>query len=126
MLRSRVLALATVLLTGSAAAAALLAGCGEAAGPTPAPAGPNPFLQPISAGKADTAYQNPDGVEVEVDLEGEVSAPSYRLPEAPAVLGQFALTDLRKREIMYLESLAEDSTSEERVEWQVDGSWITA
>ncbi len=87
----------------------------------------NPFLQDQSnSGKADTAYLNPDGIEVEVDLEGDVSAPAYRLLESPTFIGQFATTYLRKRGEFYLESLAEDSTSKDRVEWLVDGSWITA
>jgi len=88
---------------------------------------PNPFLEDMSnPGKEDTAYMNPDGIEVEVDLEGDVEAPSYRLYDAPAEVGQFALTYLRKRGEFYLESLAEDATSDQRVEWLVDGNWITA
>lgn len=86
----------------------------------------NPFLDDQSnTGKVDTAYQNPDGIEVEVDLEADVDAPSYSVFDAPAMLGQFAMTTLRKRGEFYLESLAEDSTSEERVEWLVGGQWIT-
>ena len=88
---------------------------------------PNPFLEDMSnPGKEDTGYLNPDGIEVEVDIEGDVEAPSYRLFEGPAELGQFAVTYLRNRREFYLESLAEDATSDERVEWLVDGSWITA
>lgn len=91
------------------------------------PAGPNPFLEDQSDdGKADTAYQNPDGIEVEVDLEADIQAPAWRRLEAPAFLGQFATTYLRKRGEFYLESLAEDATSKDRVEWLVDGTWITA
>ena len=87
----------------------------------------NPFLEDMSnPGKEDTGYLNPDGIEVEVDLEGDVEAPSYRLYDGPAELGQFAVTYLRNRREFYLESLAEDATSDERVEWLVDGSWITA
>jgi len=89
--------------------------------------GVNPFTEEIRlAGKTDTAYQNPDGIEVEVDLEADVEATSYRLAQAPAVLGQFASTWLRKRGEFYLESLAEDASSRDRVEWLVDGTWITA
>ncbi|MDY0062815.1 MAG: proprotein convertase P-domain-containing protein [Myxococcota bacterium] len=89
--------------------------------------GDNPFLADDGeAGKADTQYQNPDGIEVEVDLEADVEASAWALREAPAMLGQFALTYLRKRGEFYLESLAEDSTSDERVEWLVDGEWKTA
>lgn len=89
---------------------------------------PNPFLEDQSnRGKEDSAYMNPDGIEVEIDLEADVVVSStWRLPDAPADLGQFALTYLRKRGEFYLESLAEDASSNDRVEWLVDGSWITA
>ena len=88
--------------------------------------GINPFTQPMeNDGKADSAYLNPDGFEVEVDLEGDVTGPSYQLADGPAVLGQFALTYFRKREIMYLESLAEDASADDRVEWQVGTTWYT-
>ena len=87
----------------------------------------NPFLEDMSnGGKEDTGYLNPDGIEVEVDLEGDVEAPSFRLFEAPAEVGQFAMTYLRHRGQFYLEGLAEDATSDERVEWQVGGEWLTA
>ena len=90
-------------------------------------AGANPFLEdPSPSGKEDTFYLNPDGIEVEVDLEADVQASSYQLRSAPAQLGQFALTYLRKHGEFYLESLAEDASSSERVEWRVDGSWLTA
>ncbi|MBI5478668.1 MAG: proprotein convertase P-domain-containing protein [Deltaproteobacteria bacterium] len=91
------------------------------------PTGENPFLQDQSnEGKADTNYVNPDGIEVEVDLEADLEAPTYKLADAPTMLGQFALTYLRKHGEFYLESLAEAEGSESRVEWKVDGSWITA
>ncbi|NMC70416.1 MAG: hypothetical protein GYA57_10165 [Myxococcales bacterium] len=87
----------------------------------------NPFLDDMSnGGKEDTGYLNPDGIEVEVDLEGDVEASSYRLFEAPAEVGQYAMTYLRHRGQFYLEGLAEDATSDERVEWQVGGEWWTA
>jgi hypothetical protein len=105
----------TILLTFLAACAGPVDGDVDAT---------NPFLQDQSNdGKEDTAYLNPDGVEVEVDLEGDVSGPTYRLPDGPAVIGQFALTYLRKRGDVYLESLAEDSTAEERAEWLINGNW---
>ena len=89
--------------------------------------GANPFLDDMSnGGKEDTGYLNPDGIEVEVDVEGDVEASSWRLFEAPAELGQFAMTYLRNRGQFYLEGLAEDATSDERVEWQVGGEWLTA
>jgi len=90
--------------------------------------GPNPFLEDQSNhGKEDSAYMNPDGIEVEVDLEADVVVTSsWKLPDAPADLGQFALTYLRNRGEFYIESLAEDATSNDRVEWLVDGAWITA
>lgn len=85
---------------------------------------PNPFLADLADdSKEDSAYLNPDGFEVEVDLEGDVAGPAYRLEDGPAALGQFALTNLRKREIMYLESLAEDASATDRAEWLIDGTW---
>ena len=78
-----------------------------------APSGENPFLVDQSnEGKADTAYVNPDGIEVEVDLEADIEAPAYQLADAPTMLGQFALTYLRKHGEFYLESLAEAEGSE--------------
>ena len=92
-----------------------------------APSGDNPFLQNMDEdGKADSAYYNPDGVEVEVDLEGDVAGPDFRLAEAPAMLGQYALTYFRKKEVMYIESLAEDATARDRAEWLIEGNWLTA
>ena len=90
--------------------------------------GTNPFLEDQSnRGKEDSAYMNPDGIEVEVDLEADVTvSSSWRLKDAPADLGQFALTYLRKRGEFYIESLAEDASSDQRVEWLVDGTWLTA
>jgi hypothetical protein len=69
---------------------------------------------------------NPDGIEVEVDLEGDVEGPDYRLKDAPAEIGQFALTFFRKQEKMFIESLAEDATTTNRAEWLVNGTWYTA
>jgi hypothetical protein len=103
---------------------ALPFGCGEQAGDDPN----NPFLQDQSnPGKEDTAYMNPDGIEAEVDLEGDIDAgdSTYRVFDAPAELGQFALTYLRKHGQIYLESLAEDATSELRPEWLINGAWVT-
>ncbi len=103
--------------------AALLFGC---QGADPAASG-NPFLEDQSGeGKADTQYYNPGGIEVEVDIEADVDASAYQKDDAPAMLGQFALTYLRKRGHFYLESIAEDSTSSGRVEWRIDGTWKTA
>lgn len=90
------------------------------------PAEENPFLADYTNhGKEDTGYFNPDGIEVEVDLEGDATGSSYRLFRMPAELGQFAVTYLRKRGEFYVESLAEDSGSEKQVEWLVDGVWIS-
>jgi hypothetical protein len=87
----------------------------------------NPFLtgQP-DQGKADTAYQNPDGIEVELDIEGDVEVSAAQHMKSPVMLAQFATTYLSKRGEFYLESLAEDQTSPERVEWLVDDTWISA
>src|SRR5438477_11164408 len=73
-----------------------------------APSSPadNPFLQnQDDDGKEDSAYLNPDGTEVEVDIEGDVTGTSFQIGDAPALLGQFALTDFRKSNTMYIESL---------------------
>ena len=100
----------------------LLLGCGA----SDTSSSPNPFLQDQSnSGKEDTAYMNPDGIEVEVDLEADVEGLTrWNYKQAPAELGQFALTYLRKRGGVYLESLAEDASSESRPEWLVDGVWL--
>lgn len=118
-----------IKLIGLASVSALAA-CSSAedgsTGPS-APNGSNPFTQDfMDEGKADTGYVNPDGIEVEVDLEGDVTTSSYQIHESPAFLAQFATTYLRQRGEFYLESLAEDSTSADRVEWLVDGTWVTA
>ena len=88
---------------------------------------PNPFLEPATApNKADTQYFNPDGIEVEVDIEADLDAPDYKKADGPAVLGQFALTYLRENGEIYLESLAEQATSDQRVEWRVGDAWVSA
>lgn len=119
-------AIASLRFLCAAGALALLSGAGCSAGGGAAP-GANPFLAgQTRIGKADTDYQNPDGVEVEVDVEGEVDAPESRRLESPAFVAQFALTYLRENGEFYLESLAEDVTSEDRVEWRVNGEWLGA
>ena len=91
------------------------------------PAGPNPFLADMTNdSKEDSAYVNPDGVEVEVDIEGDVTSTASQAPDAPASLGQFAMTYLRKNGKMYIESLAEDATAQTRAEWLVNGTWYAA
>lgn len=120
-MRRLVVFLGAVLLgTGGAAGS----GCDSTA--DPGDVEPNPFLEDQSnLGKADSAYLNPDGIEVEVDLEADVEAASYRIHDAPADLGAFAMTYLRKRDEFYLESLAEDANSGRRVEWLVNGAWVS-
>lgn len=114
--------LAVVAIMGSA-----LVACSASSDTDPSDPRENPFLAEFTEeGKADTGYLNPDGIEIEVDLEADIEAPKSRVMEAPAFLGQFATTYLRKHGDFYLESLAEDSTSADRVEWRVDGQWMTA
>ena len=113
--------LATVLAAGG-----LVLGCAEAPPAEPAPVAANPFLAEQAFGKEDTGYTNPDGIEVEVDLEADIEASAYQIARAPAELGQFAVTYLRTRGDFYLESLAEHVGSRNRVEWRVDGVWKTA
>ncbi len=87
--------------------------------------GSNPFLD-ISGGKEDTGYVNVRGVELHVTLEADVQVPSsWRIFDAPPELAQFAVTNLRNKYDFYLEILAEDVTAQERVEWLVDGEWLT-
>ena len=110
------------MLAGSLIAVMAL-GCGSEGASDP---GDNPFTADLSdSGKEDSAYLNPDGAEVEIDLEGDVTAADYQLDTAPAALGQFALTYFRKKELMYIESLAEDASADDRAEWQVNGTWYT-
>jgi hypothetical protein len=108
---------------GAVSIAALVAGCASPSADDQA----NPFLQDMSdPGKEDSAYMNPDGTEVEVDLEGDVTGSSFQLREAPAILGQFVLTYFRKQEKLFIESLAEDSTNASRAEWLIDGQWVAS
>ena len=58
--------------------------------------GSNPFLD-VSGGKEDTGNGNESGGELNVTLEADVKAPSYRIFESPAELAQFAVTNLRKK-----------------------------
>ncbi|HEY3354002.1 MAG TPA: M1 family aminopeptidase [Polyangia bacterium] len=106
--------------------AVLLIAAGCSPGDPAEAVGPNPFLEPQDPGKADTGYQNPDGLEVELDFEADVTAAQTKLKDAPAEVGQYAMTYLRKTERMYLETWAEIATSEQTVEWLVDGTWLTA
>lgn len=106
-----------------AAAALAVAGLGGCTDPDPETQA-NPFTQDLADdSKEDSSYLNPDGFEVEVDIEGDVLGPATRLEDGPAALGQFALTNLRKNEVMYLESLAEDAAAADRAEWLVGGTW---
>jgi subtilisin-like proprotein convertase family protein len=90
--------------------------------------GPNPFLEgkEDSAGKEDTGYLNPRGKEVHVTLESDISASGWQIYQAPPEQAQFAVTFLRDRQSLYLEILAESATAPGRVEWLVDGAWLTA
>ena len=104
----------------------LVGGCSSPDGGLDLGSPDNPFADPGPGGKEDTGYVNSAGVEVEVTLEADVAAPSYRIFDAPANLAQYAVTYLRKRKQFYLELLAEDAAAPDRVEWLVGGEWITA
>jgi hypothetical protein len=115
--------LRSIVSSGLALALSTLCACSTG----PAASGDNPFLDDSpDDGKADTNYLNPDGQEVEVDIESDISAEPYEIDDAPASVSQFALTYLRQHGEFYLESLAEDVTQRDRVEWLVDGVWKTA
>src|SRR5687767_13924705 len=108
---------------GALSISLLAIGCASEGGD----AGDNPFLADMSdSGKEDSAYMNPDGIEVEIDLEGDVEGPAYKLKEGPIEIGQYAMTYFRKQEKMYIESLAEDAGAANRAEWLVNGTWYTA
>lgn len=112
------------LFAATAVILAMGAGCDSGGGATD-DGGTNPLLEPaVDPGKADTQYYNPDGIEVEVDLEADVEASAYQIDRAPAVLGQFAMTYYRLKEELYLESLAEQASNADRVEWYIDGAWV--
>ncbi|MBN1947229.1 MAG: proprotein convertase P-domain-containing protein [Bradymonadales bacterium] len=104
-----------------------LAGCEEALQlqSDPDELGPNPFLEEVEDGKGDTGYLNLRGVEVHVTLEADIQASSWRIFDAPPDLAQFAVTYLKKHDHLYIEILAEDATAPGRVEWLVDGEWLT-
>ena len=114
----------------AAASVLLAAGCGaqpprEEVSSTPT--GPNPFLEDqTNHGKEDSAYHNPDGVEVEVDIEGELEASTYSLTSGPTLIAQFAQTFLRARRMMFLQSVSDVASSPSRIEWLVDGAWISS
>ena len=104
--------------------ALVAAGCSSSDSADPAD---NPFLQDMAdSGKEDSAYMNPDGIEVEMDLEGDIEGDAYRLKQGPVEIAQYATTFFRKTETMFIESLAEDGSAPDRTEWQVNGTWYTA
>lgn len=76
--------------------------------------------------KADTGYVTSlDAREMELTLEGDVVAPTYDLQRAPLAVGQFALTYLRQKKDLYIQSLAEDYVDgDAQTEWKVSsGAW---
>jgi len=98
-------------------------------GPTETDAVPeysNPFTDPVVGGKEDTGYYNLTGVELHITLEADVEASSWdTIFTAPAQLAQFAVTNLRKQENFYIELLAEAVDTPDRVEWLVNGEWLS-
>ncbi len=106
-------------------AAMLLFGCAGGEGDQLDP-GPNPFLADgVDEGKEDTGYVNLRGYEVEVTIEADMIAPRWQFFDGPAELAQFAVTYLRERGEVYLEILAEDADAQNRVEWLVNGEWVS-
>ena len=90
----------------------------------------NPFLSEdiaMDESKADTGYLNSAGREVEVTIEADIEgASSWNIFEAPPYLAQYATTYLRARKQIYLQIINEDTTAPDRVEWRVDGTWLSA
>jgi hypothetical protein len=115
-------------MTSRASSLAALLALALAAGCTTAPgsSGHNPFLDNQEVGKADTGYLNMAGTEVEATLEADVQGATWNAFEAPPNLAQFATTYFRKRNEIYIMILNEDTTAPDRVEWRVDGNWISA
>lgn len=85
----------------------------------------NPFTDPQEGGKEDTGYYNLRGVELHVTLEADVEADAWKMFDAPALLAEYAVTYLRDHDDFYLELMAEDTATPDRVEWLVDGTWLT-
>jgi hypothetical protein len=86
----------------------------------------NPFLdETFGEGKEDSGYVNLKGMEVHVTLEANIEAPPYAIFNAPPDLAQYAVTYLREHREFYLEILAEDATAPDRVEWLVNGEWLS-
>jgi hypothetical protein len=107
---------------GILAAAGLVFGCVEGG---EVDFGSNPFLEDgDDEGKEDTGYVNLRGYEVEVTIEADVIASESRIFDAPADLAQYAVTNLRSRQRIYLEILAEDADAPDRVLWQVGEEWL--
>ncbi len=87
----------------------------------------NPFLEDKwEEGKEDTGYLNPRGKELHVTMEADIKASDWRIFDAPMEQAQYAVTYLRKRNDFYLELMAEDAGAPDRVEWLVDGQWLSA
>jgi len=102
------------LLTGCAAPTAGIPGGDD-----------NPFLDTGGGDKDDSGYVNLRGVEVEVTVEADLEAPAHRFFQGPADLAQFAVTFLRERHNTFIEILAEDADTPDRVLWQVGEEWIS-
>ncbi len=120
MTRTAVLALCVAAAAGCSSGGSDNEGTAQ-----PTDDGPNPFLEETT-GKADTGYLNLAGLEVEVTIEADIQAPSYKVLQSPPELIQFAVTYLRNNQDFYIQLLTEDSTAPDRVEWLVDGEWLTA
>ncbi|MBW2526149.1 MAG: proprotein convertase P-domain-containing protein, partial [Deltaproteobacteria bacterium] len=84
----------------------------------------NPFTDSEEGGKGDTGYYNLRGVELHVTLEADLEADGWRMFDGPAELGQYAVTRLKKTDQFYIELLAEDQATPDRVEWLVEGQWL--
>ncbi len=102
----------------------LMGGCAANTGGPALDDADNPFLETDSS-KDDSGYLNLRGVEAEVTIEADLEAPEYRFFDGPADLAQYAVTYLRSGRGIYMEILAEDADAPNRVEWQVDGEWVS-
>ncbi|MBW1808014.1 MAG: proprotein convertase P-domain-containing protein [Deltaproteobacteria bacterium] len=105
---------------------ALAVGCG---GLTGDPDDDNPFLEDFrNTDKADTGWVSAvNAPEVEITLESDIHTPGkWQAVTGPNDLSQFALTYLRKKHKLFIESQMVVPEQDRSVEWLLDGIWVDA
>jgi len=102
------------------------AGCGAGTGD---PNEDNPFLEDFrNTDKADTGWVSAvNAPEVEIILESDIQTPGlWQAVTGPNDLSQFALTYLRKKHKLFIESQMVVPEQDRSVEWLLDGVWVDA